>query len=381
MTESYKRLYKKLRDTEFGCVPPGFHDTTEVYELVEDQYSELCDDTVLCRDVCGTDNDQPEWMHRIRTVQQDLKRYPTSRVQNLSKGWYYGPTDIDVTQVPQETTEFALGNYYNRWELHDEFGGQRYNGISTPSDRPIAFLFTGPSGGDYGYEDEFLNDDTFLYTGEGTEGDMNIKGGNKSIRDHQQEDEELHLFEDTEYPWIVTYTGQFEYVSHRWDTLLDREGERRKAIRFRLQPIGGTEVDIEGGSPSSLSDTELFKKAKESSPTRSEASNSTGSSGSSGASSGRSYPRSEIVKQFALREADGICQGCEKEAPFLDGDGEPFLEVHHLHRRSDGGADDPENVIALCPNCHRRVHHGKAGSEFNQDLIEKAERRNQQYSN
>ncbi|MDY7081344.1 MAG: HNH endonuclease [Halobacteria archaeon] len=47
------------------------------------------------------------------------------------------------------------------------------------------------------------------------------------------------------------------------------------------------------------------------------------------------------------------------------------MEVHHLHRHSDGGVDHPDNVIALCPNCHRRVHYGKDGDSFNQKLIKK----------
>jgi predicted HNH restriction endonuclease len=27
-------------------------------------------------------------------------------------------------------------------------------------------------------------------------------------------------------------------------------------------------------------------------------------------------------------------------------------------------------VIALCPNCHYRVHHGEDGDAYNQELIE-----------
>ncbi|MFB6177259.1 MAG: HNH endonuclease, partial [Halobaculum sp.] len=52
-------------------------------------------------------------------------------------------------------------------------------------------------------------------------------------------------------------------------------------------------------------------------------------------------------------------------------DGEPYLEVHHLHRLSDDGPDHPDNVIALCPTCHARVHHGSDGDEFNEQLIER----------
>jgi 5-methylcytosine-specific restriction protein A len=370
MTESYKQLYEKLRDSEFGCVPPGFHDTEDVYSLVQEAYPVLCDESILCREVCGTDNDQPEWKHRVRTVQQHLKRYDT-RIRHLSDGWYYGPKETDVAPVPDEA-EFEVGQKYNRWELHDRFGGQRYSGIATPADRALIFIFTGESGEDYGYEDEFRDDGTFLYTGEGATGDMTMEGGNMAIREHRHHNESLHLFEDTDYPWIVTYVGQYEYVGHDWVTLEDKEDHDREAIRFRLEPVGGTEIEIDDGTPASLSEAELFEKTKGSVP-------SGGQGGSRETSSGtrRRYARSELVKEFALRVAEGVCQGCEEEAPFIDESGSPFLEVHHLHRRSDGGADDPENVIALCPNCHRRVHYGQDGDEFNRELIEKVGTRNQ----
>jgi 5-methylcytosine-specific restriction protein A len=375
MAESYKELYKRLRDTEFGCVPAGAHETDEVYEMVREEYPELCDDSISCQDVCGTDREQPEWQHRVRTVQQDLKRNPDSRVQRLNNDWYYGPKEVGFAPVP-DTDTFDVGEKYNRWELHDKFGGQRYSGISTPANHPLIFIFTGDSGEEYGYDDEFRDDGSFMYTGEGTEGDMVMEGGNEAIRAHQQNAEDIHLFEDTDYPWIVTYVGQFEYVGHDWVTLEDQDGKDREAIRFRLEPVGGTEVEIEDGTPRSLSDSELFEKAKQSTPDSSGRARSSGTS----SSGGRHYSRSEVVKEFALRAADGVCQGCEDTAPFRDEQGDWFLEVHHLHRRSDGGADDPENVIALCPNCHRRVHHGQDGEEFNQRLIEKAEERNQEFS-
>jgi len=34
------------------------------------------------------------------------------------------------------------------------------------------------------------------------------------------------------------------------------------------------------------------------------------------------------------------------------------LDMHHLVPVADGGPDDPDNLLALCPNCHRR-HHNK----------------------
>lgn len=76
---------------------------------------------------------------------------------------------------------------------------------------------------------------------------------------------------------------------------------------------------------------------------------------------GTTYPsvfvRSLYVKEFARRVVKGICQLCEKKAPFLDKYGTPFLEVHHIHHLSKGGSDTIENVVALCPNCHRKIHY------------------------
>ncbi|MEA2046466.1 MAG: HNH endonuclease signature motif containing protein [Euryarchaeota archaeon] len=66
----------------------------------------------------------------------------------------------------------------------------------------------------------------------------------------------------------------------------------------------------------------------------------------------------DVVVEVLLR-ADGICERCNKPAPFMRiSDNTPYLEVHHLKPLSDGGKDITENAIALCPNCHRELHFG-----------------------
>lgn len=70
----------------------------------------------------------------------------------------------------------------------------------------------------------------------------------------------------------------------------------------------------------------------------------------------KEYIRSEFVKEFALRVAEGYCQLCRNYAPFINKKGQPFLEVHHIDFLSKGGLDAIDNVIALCPNCHRKMH-------------------------
>lgn len=255
---------------------------------------------------------------------------------------------------------FDVGETYHRVEdIHDKYGGNRYSGISPCAEHPYVFIFFGESGEWHGYDDELLDDGTFLYTGEGRDGDMVMESGNAAIRDHAEDGNSLHVFEIEDGAWEVTYVGQYEYTDHHWVTLPDRNDRMREAIRFELVPAGGLEMETGHRPLSDLSTEELYEQAKAS---------VTGEQ-SVTESSRKTYRRSEVVKEYALQAAGGVCQGCGSEAPFLDESGEPFLEVHHLKRRSDGGADHPDNVVALCPNCHRRVHHGKDGDEFNQKLI------------
>ena len=60
--------------------------------------------------------------------------------------------------------------------------------------------------------------------------------------------------------------------------------------------------------------------------------------------------------EAALGRAKGICQLCAKPAPFADIYGEPFLEVHHVGWLANGGNDNIDNAVGLCPNCHRKMH-------------------------
>lgn len=84
------------------------------------------------------------------------------------------------------------------------------------------------------------------------------------------------------------------------------------------------------------------------------------------------YRRSSAVRIYVMKRADGRCEGCESPAPFIKRDSKPYLEAHHTQRVSDEGPDHPEWVIALCPTCHRRVHHANDGQDYNVCLKRKA---------
>jgi 5-methylcytosine-specific restriction protein A len=69
-----------------------------------------------------------------------------------------------------------------------------------------------------------------------------------------------------------------------------------------------------------------------------------------------SYIRDPNVKAWVLINADGVCENCDKRAPFETSSGIPYLEVHHVKTLADLGPDIPENTVAVCPNCHKSFH-------------------------
>jgi len=66
--------------------------------------------------------------------------------------------------------------------------------------------------------------------------------------------------------------------------------------------------------------------------------------------------RDPYISEYAKRRANGICQLCGNPAPFVDSKGKPYLETHHIIWLSHGGEDTIENTVALCPNCHKKMH-------------------------
>ena len=73
------------------------------------------------------------------------------------------------------------------------------------------------------------------------------------------------------------------------------------------------------------------------------------------------FLRNFAVVESARLRAAGWCEHCRNPAPFLTGAGLPYLEVHHVVPLSKEGPDSLDNVLALCPNCHRKAHFGASG--------------------
>jgi 5-methylcytosine-specific restriction protein A len=83
--------------------------------------------------------------------------------------------------------------------------------------------------------------------------------------------------------------------------------------------------------------------------------------------------RADVVR-YIKDIADGTCECCGNAAPFKDALGKPYLEVHHVVRLTDGGPDIPSNAIAVCPNCHRALHHSRHQNELKEKLYKSVAR-------
>lgn len=68
------------------------------------------------------------------------------------------------------------------------------------------------------------------------------------------------------------------------------------------------------------------------------------------------YSRNPTIASYVKKRANGYCQLCGEKAPFIDVNNEPYLECHHIDWLSKGGMDSIDNCVALCPNCHRKMH-------------------------
>jgi len=255
---------------------------------------------------------------------------------------------------------FEVGRVYNRRsDIHARFGGQQQGGIITPADHAVVIIITGEEGLQHGYADRYRPDGVFEYFGEGQVGDMQLQRGNRAISEHSALGKSLLLFRQTADG--IRFEGEMVYEGHHVERAPDRTGAQRNAIVFELRPLEAiaeiieTEVVPSGANLQGLRERALTAASVPLQPSTQGPRNV--------------YQRSRDVRNYVLTRADGNCEGCSSPAPFRRSNGNPYLEPHHLRRLSDGGPDHPAHVIALCPNCHRRVHFGADGHIYNATLI------------
>ncbi|MEH6717537.1 MAG: HNH endonuclease [Aurantimonas endophytica] len=251
---------------------------------------------------------------------------------------------------------FDRGRVYNRRrDIHARFRGQERGGIITPAEHAVVIIVTGEGGLQHGYTDRLRDDGAFEYFGEGQIGDMRMAKGNAAIAGHSASGKSLLLFRDVRSG--LQFVDEMVYETHHFEPAPDREGNMRSAIVFELWPIDTVRAELP--EPVTVANLEDLRRraleASQEAPGRAPRLTSV-------------FERSAAVRDYVVTRAKGVCEGCSSPAPFLRPDGVPYLEPHHIKRLTDGGPDHPRLVIALCPNCHRRVHSGADGAAYNDSL-------------
>lgn len=85
------------------------------------------------------------------------------------------------------------------------------------------------------------------------------------------------------------------------------------------------------------------------------------------------WPRNATIAASALSEANYKCRWNKEHETFYVATGEHrYMEAHHLIPMSaqgdfDYSLDQTENIVSLCPNCHRQIHH--SFNEEREDMI------------
>jgi 5-methylcytosine-specific restriction protein A len=207
------------------------------------------------------------------------------------------------------------------------------------------------------YDDRWI-DGVLHYTGMGLNGDQSLEYmQNKTLSESGSNGIDVHLFE-VHSTRTYTYVGQvFLSSSPYQENQIDESGNQRKVWIF---PIAGNSrqapiIPVKQShslyenklrSTKKLSDRELKDKAEKSGRKKVGSRNTTS----------EQFQRSPYVAEHTKRRANGICDLCNNPAPFKNREGEPYLETHHIQWLAKGGADIIENTVALCPNCHKKMH-------------------------
>lgn len=205
------------------------------------------------------------------------------------------------------------------------------------------------------YQDRW-DHDILYYTGMGINGDQSLDfSQNKTLYESNESGINIYLFEalkEKEY----CYRGKVKLFQEPFqEDQLGGDNIKRKVYIFPLKVLENNFILKEKDFIENNFEKEKIA-SKKSNEELNDIVNAIDKKTSKRCVISTQYERNPHVAIYTKRRADGFCELCENEAPFKDKNGEPFLEVHHIIWLSDGGSDNKANTVALCPNCHRKIH-------------------------
>lgn len=204
------------------------------------------------------------------------------------------------------------------------------------------------------YEDEWRGN-TLHYTGTGRSGDQDLYyRDNRFLANLHLTKLPVYLFESSNK--VYTYRGEVMLSEKRYQaTKPDKDGLMRKVWIFPLTLVSDGSVPEEYIAEYEKEKKKQVKKLSID-QLKNQAVKSSSKTSSYRHAISKQYIRNQSIARYTKLKANGICELCEKPAPFFDKDGEPYLESHHVVWLERGGADSINNTVALCPNCHKKMH-------------------------
>lgn len=208
------------------------------------------------------------------------------------------------------------------------------------------------------YEDRW-DGNVLHYTGMGLRGDQKWKGTqNKTLGELDSNGVDVHLFEVSS-PGRYTYQGRVGLAGDPYESRQpDADGKDRRVWIFPVQL-----TDTNAPVAPNLEELSMQRRRRERAAGKLSIEQLLARIKSDGGvGPGKrtvmttQHTRDPHVSELAKRLAKGRCQLCGESAPFKKRGGIPYLETHHIQWLSRGGPDIIENTVALCPNCHRRIH-------------------------
>jgi len=288
---------------------------------------------------------------KIRQMLQELR--DAGVIQFLDNNGNY--RKISANRNLNNTNDLIIGNIYTNEQICKVFKCSLMSGMAKSNTTNTLVLVANHTKSLY--DDKWIND-VLHYTGEGQKGNQELSKQNKTLYESGSNGIKVFLFEvfkKTEY----YYQGEVYLAEEPYkDRQNDINGNERDVWIFPIKLVEGkAKIDLnvikdnekkKENAAKKLSDSKLNENVKKVKSTLSKREVKT-----------THIDRNSYVKEKTKRRANGICDLCKKEAPFNKKDNTPFLEPHHVIPLADDGPDQIYNTVALCPNCHRKMHHLK----------------------
>jgi 5-methylcytosine-specific restriction protein A len=264
--------------------------------------------------------------------------------------------------------------FKDRIEVWSLFGGQWVQGVTKFENEDIVNVFFDEDGP---YADEIDHETGAVeYRGKGLTGEQKLTDGNLLLENARLNKSAIRF-------WYKPSKGY--WVFKNWMAVVDRDnieeedvqGNLAKRFLWYLEPVVSAdkalwpfeltqapirdisidEVILVKNSRNLLADYARIAKDLEDNPT------------SLAASLKPRTPqprRRKRAKDIVIARAEGKCENdqCTGMPPDVKKDGTPLFQVDHIVQLSDGGPDQPDNMIALCPNCHTAKTLGKNKTEM-----------------